>query len=449
MAKRPWTFVALVVVFSLVVMGCAGQPAATQAPAAEQPAAEEFEGELTFWSGYPEMAPLYDFVIADFEAKHPGVKVNYLTHPLREYEQKLAAAIPTDTGPDVFEGSLYANLKFIELGMLPEAPQAVLDAFPGAWDDFVVDYNTVDGKRYGIPFFEGRPAYYISKACLEEAGLDVPPQDAPLSWDQFTDMIQKMATVDEAGKVTRAGISLRLSGGASGIAEKYWIQGLPFGLEPLVQTADGKWKAGYNTEAGAKTIQFYLDTLYKWNADSYDLKHDAEGFELGDACMFQRETWVIGDIALKAPDLEYTTIPMPRADAWQYLRNSFSIYVTKSTENPDLAWEFAQALVSPEAQIFMLENVGWLPSRADVDYSAVLDQMPAFKAFMVNDPDYTPVFTPKLGVFDEIWTKLAERLQQAYLDPTLVDNPDGIRQILDDAAAETNDILAREGLLGE
>jgi len=165
--------------------------------------------------------------------------------------------------------------------------------------------------------------------------------------------------------------------------------------------------------------------------------------------MFQRETWVIGDIALKAPDLEYTTIPMPRADAWQYLRNSFSIYVTKSTENPDLAWEFAQALVSPEAQIFMLENVGWLPSRADVDYSAVLDQMPAFKAFMVNDPDYTPVFTPKLGVFDEIWTKLAERLQQAYLDPTLVDNPDGIRQILDDAAAETNDILAREGLLGE
>lgn len=454
MVKRLWSAVALVVIFSLVLMGCAGPASPTDVPAAEPPAAEgaaveEFEGELTFWSGYPEMAPLYDFVIADFQAKHPKVEVTYLTHPLREYEQKLAAAIPTDTGPDVFEGSLYANLKFIENDLLPETPQAVLDAFPDAWDDFVVSYNAIDGKRYGIPFFEGRPAYFISVSCLEEAGLEIPPQDEPLSWEQFTEMVQKMATVDASGRVTRAGISLRLSGGASGIAEKFWIQGLQFGLEPLTQTADGKWRAGYNSEAGQKTLQFYLDTLYKWKADSHDLKHDAEGFELGDACMFQRETWVIGDIALKAPDLEYTTMPLPRADTWQYLRNPFSIYVTKSARDPDLAWAFAQALVSPEAQKFMLENIGWLPSRADVDYSDVLDRIPAFKAFLVSDPSYTPVFTPKIGVFDEIWTKLADRLQLAFLDATLVDNPAGIQKILDDAAAETNEILAREGLLGE
>lgn len=451
-AKRLWFFVTLLVVLSVVVTGCAtpapAQPA-PQAPAAQAPAVAEFEGELTFWSGYPEMAPLYDFVIAEFQAKYPKVKVSYLTHPLREYEQKLAAAIPTDTGPDVFEGSLYANLKFIENNLLPEAPAAVLANFPNAWDEFVINYNTIEGKRYGIPFFEGRPAYFINTACLEEAGLETPPQDKPLTWEQFTEMVQKMAKLDASGKVERAGISLRLSGGASGIAEKFLIQGMPFGLEALTETADGKWKAAYNNEAGVKTLQFYLDTLYNWKADSHELKHDAEGFQLGQACMFQRETWVVGDNAKKAPDLKFVTMPMPKDDSWNYLRNSFSIYVTKSAKNPDMAWAFAQALVSPEAQNFMLENIGWLPSRADVDYSDVLNKIPAFKAFLINDPTYTPMFTPKIGVFDEIWTKLAERLQKAFLDPTLANNPAGVQKVLDDAAAETNDILKRENLLGQ
>src|SRR5690606_32295985 len=116
----------------------------------------------TFWSGYPEMAPLYERVIEDFQAKYPNVTVTYLTHPLREYEQKLAATLPTDTGPDVFEGSLYANLKFTEMGLLPETPQWVLDRLEGAHDDAVINYNTIDGTRYGIPFFEGRPAFYYN-----------------------------------------------------------------------------------------------------------------------------------------------------------------------------------------------------------------------------------------------------------------------------------------------
>ena len=124
--------------------------------------AKEAAGELNFWSGYPEMAPLYDKVIADFQKQYPQVKVNFLTHPLREYEQKLAAAIPTDTGPDVFEGSLYANLKFVEAALLPEPSKGVLDKYKGSWDKFIVDYNTIQAKRYGFPFFEGRPAFYFN-----------------------------------------------------------------------------------------------------------------------------------------------------------------------------------------------------------------------------------------------------------------------------------------------
>jgi len=406
-------------------------------------------GELAFWSGYPEMAPLYDFVIAGFQKKYPNVKVSYLTHPLREYEQKLAAAVPTDTGPDVFEGSLYANLKFVEAGLLPQPSQKLLEKYKNSWDKFIIDYNMIQGKRYNLPFFEGRSAFFYNLDFINEAGLAVPASDKPLTMAQFTDYSKRMVKRDAAGEVTRSGVSLRLSGAGSGIAEKWLIQGLPFGLRPLDQTADGKWKAVYNGQAGQKNLQFYIDMLYKWKVDSHSIKHDAEAFELKQTAMFQRETWVIGDIKKKAPDLKYGTMPVPKDAEWSYLRNSFSIYTTRSTKNPAMAWAFAEELIQPENQKFMLENVGWLPSRSDVDYTDVLNKIPAFKAFLVKDPAYVPVFTPKIGVFDEIWTKLAQRLQDAYLKKELLDNSEGIKKVLDEAAAETNAILKREGLLGQ
>lgn len=450
--QRLW-FIASLLIVIVLVTSCAAPATQPAAPAAQtttdSAAPQELSGELTFWSGYPEMAPLYDKVIADFQAQHPKVKVTYLTHPLRDYEQKLAAAIPTDTGPDIFEGSLYANLRFIEADLIPEVPAEVLAKFPNAWDQSIIDYNLYNGKRYSVPFFEGRSAFFVNTDCLAEAGLPVPPQDKPISWDEFVNMAQKMAKVDASGKVERAGLSLRLSGGSSGVAEKYWVQGMPFGLQLLVPTADGKWKSGINSEASFKTLKFYIDSLYNQKVDSHELKHDAEGFELGQACMFQRETWVVGDIAKKAPDLKYTTMPLPKADGWNYLRNSFGLYVTRTTKNPELAWAFVEALVAAEAQQYMIEATGWLPSRSDVDYSAILEKTPAFKSFLVKDPAYTPMYTPKLGVFNEIWTKFAERMIKAYLDPSLVNNDAAIQKLLDDASAEANEILDREGLLGQ
>ena len=442
--KFRWFAATLMVAVITTLLIAFGVPAP-----AGTPAATEFSGELSLWSGYPEMAPLYEKIIADFQAKYPKVKVSYLTHPLREYEQKLAATIPTDTGPDVFEGSLYANLKFIEAGLLPEAPAAVLDQTKGMHDSFLVDYNTIKGKRYGIPFFEGRPAIFYNKDCLKEAGLREPAADKAMDWATFIQYAQKTAKRDAAGKVTRSGLSLRLSGAGSGIAEKFWIIGMPHGLEALSQNKDGKWKAAYNTEAGQKTLQMHIDMLYKWKTDSHDIKHDAEAFELGTSCMFQRETWVIGDIAKKAPNLNYGTMPLPKDTDWKYLRNSFSLYVARSTKNPALAWEFVQFMIRPENQKFMLDRVGWLPSRKDVDYSEVFAKKPAFKAFLVADPAYKSTGTPRIGVFDEIWTKLAERLTTMYLDKGLLDNPAGMKKALDAAAAETNTILKREKLYGE
>jgi hypothetical protein len=56
---------------------------------------------------------------------------------------------------------------------------------------------------------------------------------------------------------------------------------------------------------------------------------------------------------------------------------------------------------------------------------------------------------PAIKDFDEIETKMADRLVAAYRDRSLTGNAAGIARALHAAAEETNNILKRDGLYGE
>src|SRR5690606_17003033 len=131
---------------------------------------------------------------------------------------------------------------------------------------------------------------------------------------------------------------------------------------------------------GRKTLQMYLDMLYNDKVTDPNMRQDAEAFQLEQAAMFVRESWVIGDTAQKAPNLRYNTAPLPRGT----ISLPVNLYVPESSRNKDLAWEFIQFALRPEYQVWLLENVGWLPNRGDVDYSSVIEAVPQFEAFLDN-----------------------------------------------------------------
>src|SRR5262249_36002331 len=58
---------------------------------------------LSAWTGYPELVPWYQACGEAYAKTNPGFKLNVLSTTLREHEQKLAAAMPTGTGPDLFD----------------------------------------------------------------------------------------------------------------------------------------------------------------------------------------------------------------------------------------------------------------------------------------------------------------------------------------------------------
>lgn len=426
----------------------AAQP--TKAPAAQPTSAPEAKPvTLSVWTGYPELEPLYKEVGAQLKKTHPNVTVEVLSTSLREFEQKLQAALPAGTGPDIFDvqpniAPILVDGKLID----PNPPDVDQLLKSGIYTPYVVSYMTYDGKTYGIPMLDGSLAsLYYNKAMFKEAGLD--PNKPPATFEEVMAAAQKLVKYDASGNITRSGLSLRLSGQGSGIAEKFWFFLHNMGGEPVVPTKDGtKWHSGYNNDAGRKALKYHIDAIYKYHVDDQKVKHDAEAFEGEQTAMFLRESWVIGEIAQKNPKLEYGVAPMPKDIKWDTLTQPAGVYVSKISKNSALAWEFNKLLTNKENTLFQVTKTGWISPRRDVDWASLVKEVPQYDVF-VNPPKEMGYYAyPLFSAFDEVLTKMADRLVAAYLDKSLLDNPDGIAKTIKAMADETDTILKQAGIYG-
>jgi multiple sugar transport system substrate-binding protein len=403
---------------------------------------------LSIWTGYPEVEPFYKMAAVEYAKTHPGFKVETLSSQLREMEQKLSAAVPTDTGPDLFDIGRNISLNFADAGLLPENPPKVMALVKSkAYPEVVVQYNTWKGKVYGIPFLEGsKPALFYNTKMFKEAGLN--PGKPPATFDELMTAARKLAKKDASGNLVRAGISLRLSGQGAGVAEKWWYVLYAMGGDPIVQTKSGKWHNNYDNEAGHAALKYYVDAVHKYHVDDTKLQHDADAFASEQAAMLMREAWVIGELKDKGPKVEYNTVALPRAKRWGGMTQPWSIYVTKSTKNPEVAWDFAQFLVSPPMAVALVKMTGWTSMRGDVDWTPILKETPQFKPFLVWDKGRSLYAEPAIPVWDELETKLADKLVAAFADKSLMDNPNGIAKAIKDMAAQSDDLLKKANLYG-
>ncbi|WP_244616525.1 ABC transporter substrate-binding protein [Youhaiella tibetensis] len=399
---------------------------------------------ITVWSGYPEMAPFYEHVAEGMKASHPDLTVKVEAIALREHEKRIALGLTSGSaGPLVIELPGSTASRYIENELLPAAPDDVA-AFvkdPANFGPFFIDAVSKDGTVYGVPLFRGQGSLFYNTDMFKAAGLTEPPK----TMEEYTQYAEKLTQRDANGNPTVSGWSMRLSGGGQGIAEKFWINLFQYGGNVLVQDANGKWKADYANEAGRKALKQYLENVHVAKTVTPEMPADAEAFERGQTAMFIRESWVIGDIAAKAPDLNYATAPLPRGS----IALPTNLYVSAEGDDAKVAWEFTEAANSPENLVWLLQNVGWLPNRSGVDYSVVTDKVPAFGAF-VNYPEGYEFFTlPAIGPIEEVLTRLAAQLTNAFGNASLANDDAAIDAFLKTAADETNQILAREDLLAQ
>jgi multiple sugar transport system substrate-binding protein len=288
---------------------------------------------------------------------------------------------------------------------------------------------------------------YYNKAMFKEAGIAEPPATFP----DLVAAAQKLVKFDASGKMTRSGVSLRLSGQGSGIAEKFRYILEAAGAPLIVQTPSGKYHNGFDNDGGRAALQFVVDAVQKYKIDDPKVQHDADAFVAGNTAMLFREAWVIGEIQGKNPSLDYGVAPIPKWTAsspYKMLLQPWAVYVNGKSASKPAAYEFLKFVTNKENSLRLTEMTGWCSERQDVDWKPLLDKVPQFQVFVEPPKDMQYYVEPVLPPWDEIESKMADKLVAAYVDPGLNGNPAKVAAAVKAMAAQTDQLLKEAGLYG-
>ncbi|AZM49696.1 sugar ABC transporter substrate-binding protein [Streptomyces sp. WAC 06738] len=337
------------------------------------------DGRLVVWdwkSGEETAASYIEQAKADFAARHPDVKVEFVAQPFDQYYTLLGTAIQAGKGPDVmlFNGGGQIRDRADALLPLDEYVTGDRQRLAG-WEAF-----TAKGKTYAAPVtLQGHPLYY-NKALYEEAGLD--PDRPATTWREFTDDCEAITEATDAsclslGNKEGFGIQFFLSGLGPGVLtpREYdaWIAGDRDWNSPRVRRIFELWKeagdAGLNNEGANSTALFN---------DAFAL------FQSGKAAhvvglMSDVGHWKDFGEFLAPDDIGVMQAPRAEAGAEPVLPYDGGIgyAVAKWTKKPALAADLVRSLTSKDALQAFYADAGAVVSDTTVDVS---DGGPALSA---------------------------------------------------------------------
>ena len=324
-------------------------------------------------------------------------------------------------GMDIPWTAEFANAGWLVPWTGAQAEQVSRDAF-----DSAVEAASFEGQLYGAPFNSNTQLLYYRK--------DLVPQP-PTTWDQMIDQAEELGSTIQVqaqryeGYVVLFNTLLASAGGEilSGPEEVDLPQGpTEDALEVIGRLA--------SSPAAAPDI------------DTSDEDSARLGYEAGASAFMLNYTFAYGSAGENAPDIQANTgiARYPEVVPGQPSHppiGGFNIGISAFSENPDLAFEAATCITSPEGQLTATELDGLPPSNQTL-YSdpIVTEAYPGFAELVkqsLDDAAPRPL-TPA-------YTDLSLAIQRTLHSPSKID-PDDVGSIYDELRANAEDAVKREGL---
>ncbi|MCH2095353.1 MAG: extracellular solute-binding protein [Rhodobacteraceae bacterium] len=320
--------------------------------------------EIEYWQYFFDArVTAMEQLIENFEAANPDITVKMTHFPYADYRTKVAAAIPAGEGPDVVQ-LFYGWLNDYKAAELIQPLPT--DAFPADQIDaefFPMVAAMREGDAYwALPTAVRSLALFYNERLFDAAGIDGPPD----TLDELVELGKMMTKRDGAGNLTQAGFTI----GMTAQDHHWWREGLvrQFGGDPYL---DDYKTVNYNSEAGAKALEFYvgLGNPEDGIAGFGFMDEPQAAFKAGRAAMHIDGSFRIGSLN-KTRGLKWGVTELPAtADG---LKSNYSSYwvnaiTTKAKdEKYDAAVKFMQYVTSDEAMQIWLDVVGELPAKPSV-----------------------------------------------------------------------------------
>ena len=335
-------------------------------------------------------------LMSDFYAKHPDIKVNWVTLEENVLRQRVTTDIASKGGQyDVltignYEVPIWAKQNWLlaldNLGadyqqddLLPQVAQSL----------------TVDGKLYAVPFYAESSMLMYRTDLLEKAGLKMPENP---DWDFITDAAAKMT--DKSAGVY--GICLRGKAG--------WGENMAF-LTSMVNSMGGswfdmQWKPQFDQPEWKATLDTYLKLMSNYGppgASSNGFNENLALFQTGKCGMWIDATVAASFISdpkeSKVAD-KVGFAPAPTRAGGKNHGNwlwSWNLAIPATSTKADAAKTFVAWATSPEYTKLVAEKEG------------IANVPPGTRTSLYKNPDYL-----KVAPFAEMTLKAIESANTAH-----------------------------------
>lgn len=346
------------------------------------------EEKLTMWvhiSNDTVEGKAYKKRVEAFNAEYNGkyeVSVDFISRGGggTGYDDKLNAALTTNTLPDVFAIDGPTTSAYAKSEVLLDINEYISEESKNDFIDSALSQGLYNDGLYSLPIQESTCGIYYNKDMFLEAGLinsiETADEDLGISVnDPWTfDEFKEISTVLKE-KFNKPAIDLHLG------SQDEWIT---YALTPFVWTSggeivseDGLVADGYfNSDETIKGLSFLKELV---DSGITTTTPQENGFEVGIYPMSLSSSWTVPilNVTYKDQVPDWGFLPYPVGDTKKLYAptGSWAFGVAKTSKNPEAAALLAEWMTNTESTNLVSEATGLLPARKSaIDNNSKYDE---------------------------------------------------------------------------
>ena len=345
-------------------------------------------------------------IVDDFNKSQDKIQVN--AEYQGTYDESLTkfnTVAGTDNAPTMIQTFEIGTMSMINSGNIKPIQDFVdTDKYDmGGLEKNIVNYYSLDGKFYSMPFNSSTPVMYYNKDAFKAAGLD--PEAAPATFEEVEEASKAIVKSNPKMK----GFALQAYGW---LYEQLLANQGALLLNNDNGRSDTPTEIGWTEEEGKSIFEWVKRMVDDETFANYGTNGDnmVAGFIAGDVSMFLQSSASARDVIDNAPfEVGIAFLPHPEAKERQgVVIGGASLWMIdgKPEAEQNAAWEFMKYLQTPEIQAKWHVGTGYFAiNPAAYEEQLVKDaykEMPQLKVTVEQLQSTKSSFATQGGLMDMI-----------------------------------------------